>query len=99
MNRLVTCAHIDAAMGAANCRTAPSSYRLSIQGITGLLATGTMICRPPVMPDGIGTGMLNTGKPPKLAGAVRRMMLRRSSTVQSALRGALHGVAGRIKNS
>ncbi len=51
------------------------------------------------MPDGIGTGMLNTGKPPKLAGAVRRMMLRRSSTVQSALRGALHGVAGRIKNS
>jgi hypothetical protein len=75
------------------------SYRLSIQGITGLLATGTMICSPPVMPDGIGTGMLNTRKPPKLAGAVRRMMLRRNSAVQSALRGALHGVAGRIKNS
>ena len=40
--------------------------------------------------------MLSTGNPPRLAGAVNLMMLRRNSTVQSALWGAAQGVAGRI---
>ena len=58
-----------------------------------------MTWRPVVSPEGSGTGNVNTGRPARLAGVVSVSNARRASGVQSALRKAGKGVAGRIRKS
>ena len=74
-----------------------SPYLFKIHGNAALLAFGRITCNPPVSPDGSATGMVSTGNPARLAGVVSVRSALRASGVQSALRKAGKGVAGRIK--